>query len=105
MSSIARRRLGKFGFVILASQLRAQIVDLALKLGVLLLRIRTGLYRRALACALTLCGSSLKLGAQLGELSIALGDFLCQLLSCSVLLLDKLSVALRLCLLQSSRRK
>ena len=99
MSSIARRRLGKFGFVILASQLRAQVVDLALQLGILLLSIGAGLNRRTLACTLALCGSALELGAQLGKFGIALGDLLCQLLSCGVLLLDKLSVALRLCLL------
>ena len=104
MSSIARRRLGKFGFVILASQLRAQVINLTLELCVFLLRIRTGLNRRALACTLALRGSALKLGAQLGKLGIALGNLLCQLLSCGVLLLDKLSVALRLCLLQGSRR-
>ena len=99
MSSVARRRLGKLGFVIFASQLRTQIVDLALKLGILLLSIGTGLNRRTLACALALCGSALELGAQLGKLGIAFGNLLCQLLSCSVLLLDKLSIALRLCLL------
>ena len=104
MSSIARRRLGKFGFVILASQLRAQVVNLTLELCVFLLRIRTGLNRCALACTLALRGSALKLGAQLGKLGIALGDFLRQLLGRSVLLLDKLSVALRLCLLQGGRR-
>ena len=104
MSSIARRCLGKFGFVILASQLRAQVVNLTLELCVFLLRIRTGLNRRALACTLALRGSALKLGAQLGEFSIALGDFLRQLLGRSVLLLDKLSVALRLRLLQGRRR-
>ena len=103
MRSVARRRLDKLGFVILAPQLRTQIVDLALKLGILLLSVGTGLNRRALACTLALCGSALELGAQLGKLSIALGDFLRQFLIRSVLLLDKLSVALRLCLLQSSR--
>ena len=66
--------------------------------------IGTSLNRRALTCTLALCGSAFELGAQLGKLSVALGNLLCQLLSCSVLLLDKLSVALRLCLLQSSRR-
>ena len=66
--------------------------------------IGTGLNRRALTCTLALCGSAFELGAQLGKLSVALGNLLCQLLSCSVLLLDKLSVALRLCLLQGSRR-
>ncbi len=104
MSSVARRRLGKLGFVIFASQLRTQIVDLALKLSILLLSIGTGLNRRALTCALALCGSALELGAQLGKLSVALGNLLCQLLLRGVLLLDKLSVALRLCLLQGSRR-
>ena len=104
MSSVARRRLGKLGFVIFASQLRTQIVDLALKLSILLLSIGTGLNRRTLTCALALCGSALELGAQLGKLGIALGDLLCQLLSRSVLLINKLSVALRLCLLQGSRR-
>ena len=63
LSSVARRRLGKLGFIILASQLRTQIVDLTLELGVLLLSIGTGLDRRALACALALCGSALELGA------------------------------------------
>ena len=104
MSSIARRRLGKLGFVILAPQLRTQVVDFALELGVLLLSVGTGLNRRALACALALCGSALELSVQLGKLRIALGKLLRQLLSCGVLLLDKLSIALRLCLLQSSRR-
>ena len=104
MNGITRRSLDELGFVILALQLRTQIVDLTLKLGVFILSIGTGLNRRALACTLALCGSALKLGTQLGKLGIALGDFLCQLLSCSVLLLDKLSVALRLCLLQGSRR-
>ena len=99
LSGIARRRLDELGFVILAPQLRTQIVDLALKLGILLLSVGTGLNRRAPACTLALCGSALELGAQLGKLSIALGNLLCQLLLRSVLLLDKLSVALRLCLL------
>ena len=101
MSSITCRRLGKPGFIIFAPQLRTQVVDLALQLGILLLSIGAGLNRRTLACTLALCGSALELGAQLGKLSIALGNLLCQLLSCSILLLDKLSVALRLCLLQS----
>ena len=104
MSSVARRRLDELSFVIFALQLRTQIVDFSLKLGVFLLSVGTGLNRRALACTLALCGSALELGAQLGKLSIALGNLLCQLLSCSVLLLDKLSVALRLCLLQGSRQ-
>ena len=85
-------------------KLRAQVVNLTLELCVFLLRIRTGLNRRALACTLALRGSALELSAQLGKLGIALGDFLRQLLGRSVLLLDKLSVALRLCLLQGSRR-
>ena len=104
MSSVARRRLGKLDFVIFASQLRTQIVDLALEFSILLLSIGTGLNRRALACTLALCGSALEPGVQLGKLGIALGNLLCQLLSRSVLLLDKLSIALRLCLLQCSRR-
>ena len=104
MSSIARHRLDELGFVIFALQLRTQIVDFSLKLGVLLLSVGTSLNRRALACALALCGSALELGAQLGKLGIALGNLLCQLLLRGVLLLDKLSVALRLCLLQGSRR-
>ena len=104
LGGVTRRRLGELGFVILASKLCTQTVNLTLELGILFLCIGTSLNSRALACTLALCGSALELGAQLGELSIALGDFLCQLLSCSVLLLDKLSVALRLCLLQSSRR-
>ena len=104
MSGIARRRLDKLGFVIFALQLRTQIVNLALEFGILLLSVGSCLYRRALACTLALCGSALELGAQLGELSIALGNLLCQLLSCSVLLLGKLSVALGLCLLQGSHR-
>ena len=104
MSSIARRRLGKLGFVILAPQLRTQVVDFALELGVLLLSVGTGLNRRALACTLALCGSALELGTQFGKLGITLGNLLCQLLSRSVLLLDKLSVALSLCLLQGRRR-
>ena len=104
LSSIARHRLDELGFVIFALQLRTQIVDFSLKLGVFLLSIGTGLNRRALTCALALCGSALELGAQLGKLSVALGNLLCQLLLRSVLLLDKLSVALRLCLLQGSRR-
>ena len=104
MSSIAHRRFGELGFVILASKLRAQVVDFALELGILLLSVGAGFNRRALACALALRGSALELGAQLGKLSVALGNLLCQLLSCSVLLLDKLSVALRLCPLQGSRR-
>ena len=101
MSSIARHRLDELGFVIFALQLRTQIVDFSLKLGVFLLSIGAGLNRCTLACTLALCGSALELGAQLGKFSIALGNLLCQLLSCSILLLDKLNVALRLCLLQS----
>lgn len=104
LSSIACRCLGKPGFIIFAPQLRTQVVDLALQFGILLLSIGAGLNRRTLACTLALCGSALELGAQLGKLSVALGEFLRQLLGCSVLLLDKLSVALRLCLLQGSRR-
>ena len=104
MSSVARRRLGKLGFVIFAPQPRTQIVDLALKLSILLLSIGTGLNRRTLACALALCGSALELGAQLDKLGIALGDLLCQLPSRSILLLNELCIALRLRLLQGSRR-
>ena len=104
LSSVTHRRLGKLGFVILTSQLCAQAVDFALELGVLLLSIGAGLYRRALACALALCSSALELGAQLGKFGIALGDLLRQLLSCGILLLDKLGVTLGLRLLQSGRR-
>ena len=57
-----------------------------------------------MTCTLALCGSALELSAQLGKLSIALGNLLRQFLIRSVLLLDKLGIALRLCLLQSSRR-
>ena len=104
MSSVARRRLGKLCFVIFAPKLRTQAINLTLEFGIFLLSIGSCLYRRALACTLALCGSALELSAQLGKLSIALGNLLCQLLSRSVLLLNELSVALRLCLLQSSRR-
>ena len=104
MSSIAHRCLGEFGFVILAPQLRAQVVDLALELCVFLLRIRTGLNRRTLACTLALCGSTLELDTQLGKFGIALGNLLCQLLSRGVFLLGKLSATLGLHLLQGSRR-
>ena len=104
MSSVARRRLGKLCFVIFAPKLRTQAINLTLELGILLLSIGADLNRRALACTLALCGSALELSAQLGKLGIALGNLLCQLLSCSILLLDKLSVALRLCLLQGGRR-
>ena len=104
MSSVARRRLDELSFVIFALQLRTQIVDFSLKLGVFLLSVGTGLNRRALACTLALCGSALELSAQLGKLSIALGNLLRQFLIRSVLLLDKLSVALRLRLLQGRRR-
>ena len=104
LSSIARRRLGKLGFVILAPQLRTQVVDFALELGVLLLSVGTGLNRRALACTLALCGSALELGTQFGKLGITLGNLLCQLLSRGVFLLGKLSATLRLHLLQGGRR-
>ena len=104
MSGIAHRGLGKLGFVVLASQLRTQAVNLTLKLGVLLLSIGTGLNSRTLTCALTLCGSTLELGTQLGKLGVALGNFFRHLLSRDVLLFSELSVALRLRLLQSGRR-
>ena len=104
LSSIACRCLGKPGFIIFAPQLRTQVVDLALQFGILLLSIGAGLNRRTLACTLALCGSALELGAQLGKLGIALGNLLCQLLGRGVLLLDKLSIALRLRLLQGRRR-
>ena len=73
MSSIACRRLDELGFVIFALQLRTQVVDFTLELGVLLLSVGTGLNRRALACALALCGSALELSVQLGKLRIAFG--------------------------------
>ena len=104
MSGIAHRGLGKLGFVVLAPQLRTQVVNLALELSILLLSIGTGLNSRTLACALALCGSALELGAQLGKLGVALGNFLRQLLSRGVFLLNKLSVALGLRLLQGRRR-
>ena len=104
LSGVAHRGLGKLGFVVLASQLRTQVVNLALELSILLLSIGTGLNSRTLACALALCGSALELGAQLGKLGVALGNFLRQLLSRDVLLFSELSVALRLRLLQSGRR-
>ena len=104
LSGIAHRGLGKLGFVVLASQLRTQVVNLALELSILLLSIGTGLNSRTLACALALCGSALELGAQLGKLGVALGNFLRQLLSRGVFLLNKLSVALGLRLLQGRRR-
>ena len=104
LSGIAHRGLGKLGFVVLASQPRTQVVNLALELSILLLSIGTGLNSRTLACALALCGSALELGAQLGKLGVALGNFLRQLLSRGVFLLNKLSVALRFRLLQSCRR-
>ena len=104
LSGVTHRGLGEPGFVVLTSQLCTQVVNLALKLGVLFLCIGTSLNRRTLTCTLTLCGSALELGVQLGKLSIALGNLLCQLLSRSVLLFDKLSIALRLCLLQGSCR-
>ena len=99
MSGVAHRGLGKLGFVVLASQLRTQAVNFALQLGVFLLRIGTGLNSRTLACALTLCGSALELGAQLGKFGVALGNFLRQLLSRGVFLLNELSVTFRLRLL------
>ena len=104
MSSVTRRRLGKLCFVVLASKLCTQAVNLTLELGVLLLSIGASLNRRSLACALTLRGSTLELGAQLGKLGIAPGNLLRQFLSRGVFLLNELSVALRLRLLQSSRR-
>ena len=66
--------------------------------------IGTGLNSRTLACALALCGSALELGAQLGKPGVALGNFLRQLLSRGVFLLNELSVALRLRLLQGGSR-
>lgn len=104
MSSVARRRLGKLCFVIFAPKLRTQAINLTLEFGILFLSIGSCLNRRALACTLALCGSALELSAQLGKLSIALGNLLRQFLIRSVLLLDKLSVALRLRLLQGRRR-
>ena len=104
LGCITNRRLGDFSFVSLVIELRLQSVDLALKLGVLLLRIGTGLNRRTLACTLAFCGSALELGTQLGKLGVALGNFLRQLLSRGVFLLGKLSAALRFHLLQGGRR-
>ena len=104
MSGVTRRGLGKLGFVVLATQLRTQVVNLALELSILLLSIGTGLNSRTLTCALTLCGSTLELGTQLGKLGVALGNFFRHLLSRSIFLLSELSVALRLRLLQGSRR-
>ena len=104
MSGIAHRGLGKPGFVVLASQLCTQAVNLALELGVLLLGIGTSLNSCTLTCALTLCGSTLELGTQLGKLGVAPGNLFRHLLCRGVSLLNESSVTLRLRFLQGSSR-
>ncbi|MFR7797070.1 MAG: hypothetical protein ACLU37_02010 [Collinsella sp.] len=115
LQSAHRERLNRFerhcapltrrlSFVIFALQLRTQIVNLALELCVFLLRIRTGLNSCTLACTLTRSPALLELGAQLGKFHRAWQP-LVPASAPQRSLLDKLSIALRLCLLQGSRQR